>query len=202
MHKQINYRQVFARKSELEKKIKKVCPDAKDKSGIYIMTRQENGFKFAYIGQSLGCLSRLVAHLQGFDQWIDKSLKKHKLYSETNPTGWKIGCLYCPVEKLDEWEQHYVKLYAQNGYQLRNVSSGGVGTKFGVNDNKDSRGFYEGVGYGIEKTKKQLRNYFDKYLDYTIKPKSNKIKERKFAEFGEFLKEKETEDKNNTNIED
>ena len=187
MAKQINYRQVFARKAELEKKIKKICPNAVNKSGIYIMTREENGFKFAYVGQAVKCLDRLVAHLQGFDQWIDKSLKKHKLYSETNQTGWKIGCLNCPEEKLDEWEQHYVKLYAKNGYQLRNISSGGVGTKFGVNDNKTSRGFYEGVGYGIDKTKKQVKLYFDKYLDYSIKGKPNKIKERKIAEFKEFL---------------
>lgn len=187
MGKVINYRQVFAKKSALEKRIKEVCPNAMDKSGIYIMTREENGFKFAYIGQSLTCLSRLVAHLQGFDQWIDKSIKSHKLYSDKNPTGWKIGCLYFPKERLDEKEQYYIKLYADNGYQLRNVSSGGVGTKFGVNDNKTSRGFYEGVGYGIEKTKKQVRTYFDKYLDYSIKPKTNKIKERKFAEFTQFL---------------
>lgn len=190
MSKVINYRQVFAKKSALEKRIKGICPNAMDKSGIYIMTREENGFKFAYIGQSLTCLSRLVAHLQGFDQWIDKSIKSHKLYSSQNPNGWKIGCLYFPKEELDEKEQYYIKLYADNGYQLRNVSSGGVGTKFGVNDNKISRGFYEGVGYGIEKTKKQIRNYFDKYLDYTIKGKPNKIKERKLAEFGEFIADK------------
>lgn len=191
MSKEINYRQVFARKSELERKIRQICPNAVDKSGIYIMTREENGFKFAYIGQSLTCLSRLVAHLQGFDQWIDKSIKSHKLYSEKNPTGWRIGCLYFPQDQLDEKEQYYIRLYAQNGYQLRNVSSGGVSSKSGLNENKTSRGFYEGVAYGIEKAKKQVRMYFDKYLDYTIKPKSNKIKEKKFAEFGEFLKNEE-----------
>lgn len=191
MAKQVNYRQVFARKSELERQIKKICPNAMNKSGIYIMTREENGFKFAYIGQSLECLSRLVAHLQGFDQWIDKSLKSHKLYSDKNPTGWKIGCLYFPKEELDDKEQFYIRLYAKNGYQLRNVSGGGVGSKFGVNDNKVSRGFYEGVGYGIDKTKKQVKVYFEKYLDFSIKQPTNKIKERKFAEFQEFLKGKE-----------
>jgi hypothetical protein len=187
MAKSVNYRQAFAIKSDLEKQIKRICPNAQNKTGIYIMTREENGFKFAYVGQATKCLERLVAHLQGFDQWIDKSIKKHKLYSPQNPTGWKIGCLYFPENELDDKEQYYIRLYAQNGYQLRNVSGGGVGTKFGVNDNKDNRGFFEGVGYGIEKTKKQVRLYFDKYLDFSIKGKPNKIKERKFKEFAEFL---------------
>lgn len=183
----VNYRQVFARKAEIAKKIKSICPNAKDDAGIYIFTREENGYKFAYIGQSLNCLSRLIDHMQGYDQWIDKSIKSHKLYSASNPVGWKIGCLYFPKELLDEKEQYYIRLYADKGYQLRNVSGGGINSKFGLNDNKTKRGFYEGVGEGIRKTRKDIKVYFDKYLDYSIKQPSNKLKERKFAEFTEFL---------------
>ena len=89
-----NYKQIFERKASDAQLILKVCPNAKNQSGIYFLLREENGFKYAYIGQAKLILDRLVSHLQGFDQHIDLSIKKHKLYSEENPNGWKIGCLY------------------------------------------------------------------------------------------------------------
>lgn len=49
----------------------------KDESGIYILTRyDDNGFKFAYVGQAKKVLTRLAEHLMGY-QHIDLSLKKH-----------------------------------------------------------------------------------------------------------------------------
>ena len=44
----MNYRQIYARKAECEKRIKEVCPQATHESGIYCFTRvDEDGFKFA-----------------------------------------------------------------------------------------------------------------------------------------------------------
>lgn len=36
--------------------------DIPDESGIYILTREENGFKYAYIGQAKRILTRLAQH--------------------------------------------------------------------------------------------------------------------------------------------
>ena len=59
----------------------------KAEPGQFIILRtDENGFKFAYIGQARkSILQRLASHLVGFNQHIDLSLRKHKLYSEDNP---------------------------------------------------------------------------------------------------------------------
>lgn len=184
-----NYNQLFAIMEKNKQKILSVCPNANEKSGIYIMTREENGFKYCYVGQAKHLLSRLAQHLVGY-QHIDLSLKSHKLYSETNKTGWKIGCLFYPLDQLNEMEQYYIKLYANNGYQMRNKTSGSQGVgKQSIVDNQPSKGYYDGVAYGEKKAKKKVKEFFDKYLDYQIKEPKNKIKERKLGEFAEFLRE-------------
>ena len=46
-----NFKQIYARKAECERRIKEVCPKATHESGIYCFTRvDEDGFKFAYVG--------------------------------------------------------------------------------------------------------------------------------------------------------
>lgn len=186
----INYRQVFAIKNKNKNIIKKLVPNIQDKSGIYILTREENGFRYGYIGlATVSVWTRLAEHLSGY-QHIDLSIRNHGWYSSANPTGYKIEYFYAPSDKLNDLEQEYIKKYANDGYQLRNKTSGSQGKgKFGIADNKPSKGYYDGVAHGEKKTKEKVRVYFDKYLDYSIKPKSNKIKERKFAEFTQFLAE-------------
>ena len=107
----MNYRQIYARKAECEKRIKEVCPQATHESGIYCFTRvDEDGFKFAYVGQaSKSLLTRLGDHLVGY-QHIDLSIKKHGLYSQENPYGYKVDILCkCPAEECNEKEQYYIK---------------------------------------------------------------------------------------------
>ena len=157
------------------------------------MKRQENGFKYAYVGQSCNVLTRLAQHLDGYTkpnaQHIDLSLKKHGLKSQENPNGWEIGCLYCDDYQLNVKEQYYIKLYANNGYQMLNKTSGSQnGDKFGISQNKDNRGYREGVVNGEKRTIKRIKEFFDKYLDYGIKEPLNKVKERKLKEFEELLK--------------
>lgn len=127
-----NYKQIFAIKNKNRDIIKKLVPDIQDKSGIYILTRFENGFKYGYIGQAtVSVWTRLAEHLSGY-QHIDLSIKNH---------GW-----YSPA-----------------------------------------KGYYDGVKQGQKKATEQVRTYFDKYLDFAIKPPTNKIKERKAEEFKKFL---------------
>lgn len=185
----MNYKQRLVIERKNKERILQVCPNANEQSGIYIMTREEDGFKYCYVGQAKHLLTRLASHLVGY-QHIDLSLKNHKLYSDTNKTGWKIGCLFYPIEKLDEMEQHYIKLYANNGYQMRNKTSGSQGVgKQGISENKPAKGYYDGVAYGEKKTKRKVKEFFDKYLDYNIKEPTNKIKERKLEEFKDYLDE-------------
>lgn len=96
-----------------------------DSSGIYILRRgDEDGIKYAYIGQSNHILTRLGQHLDGY-QHIDLSLKKHGLYSPDNRTGWHLDVFNFPIEELDDMERHYIKFCAERGYQLRNKTAGG-----------------------------------------------------------------------------
>ena len=106
MNKYGNIVKAKAIEQENKKRLLKINPQLNDESGIYILTRKdENGFKFAYIGQALHILSRLASHMVGYKQHIDLSLKKHKLYSESNPCGWKVDYMNVPIDQLDEQEK-------------------------------------------------------------------------------------------------
>lgn len=183
-----NYNQLFAIKAKNRKKILEVCPTAKDQSGIYIMTREENGFKYAYVGQAVKVLSRLADHLTGY-QHIDLSIKNHKFYSENNPTGWKIGCLYFPVSLLDDKERLYTMQYANAGYQMRNKTGGGQGTgKFGISENKPARGYYDGKAEGRKKLAKEIRELVEKYLIISTR-KDGKLAQNALKKFWDLISE-------------
>lgn len=183
---------VFIKIQNNKKKVKEICPSAQDKSGIYIMKREENGFRYAYVGQAKQVLTRLAQHLDGYTQHIDLSIKKHGLKTYSNPHGWEMGCLYCPEYELNAKEQYYIKLYANSGFQMLNKTSGSQdGEKFGISQNKDNRGYREGVANGEKRALKRVKEFFDKYLDYGIKEPSNKVKERKIKEFEELIKGEE-----------
>lgn len=190
----VNYRQIFAKKRKNEDKIREFCPDIKSTSGIYWFGRQdENGIKYGYIGKaSKNILSRMSDHFSGF-QHIDLSIKKWGMYDEhKNPYGYKCGVVcYCKPEECDGKEQYYIKEWANKGIQLRNIQSGGSLGRTNIAENKPAKGYYDGVAYGEVKTKRKVKEFFDKYLDYNIKEPPNKIKERKLQEFADFLKDKE-----------
>lgn len=70
-----NPRQRYAIESKNRKRLLEVNPSLTDESGIYFLTRtDENGFRYAYIGQAVHILQRLAQHLVGY-QHIDLSLK-------------------------------------------------------------------------------------------------------------------------------
>ena len=71
-----------------------------DSSGIYILRRMdEDGIKFAYIGQAKHILTRLGQHLDGY-QHIDLSLKKHACIRQT--TG-QVGTWMYLTSQLKNW---------------------------------------------------------------------------------------------------
>jgi len=189
-----NIRQAKAIERKNKERLLKVNPALNDKGGIYFLLRtDEQGFKYAYIGQSkssAGILTRLAQHLAGYKQHIDLSLKKHGLYSEDNPYGWRVEFLNFPDSELDEKEQYYIKQYALNGYQLRNVSLGGQGEgRNMINDTKPARGYRDGVKQGYKNASKEVSRLFEKHLDYSTKSDNpNKNQQKAVEKFEEFLK--------------
>ena len=93
-----NIARAKAIENENKKKLLKLNPELNDESGIYFFLRtDENGFRFAYIGQAVKILTRLASHMTGYEQHIDLSLRKHKLYDEKkNPHGWRVEFLNFP----------------------------------------------------------------------------------------------------------
>ena len=185
----MNYRQIYARKAECERRIKEVCPNATHESGIYCFTRvDEEGFKFAYVGlASKSLLTRLGEHLVGY-QHIDLSIKKHGLYSQDNPYGYKVDILCkCPSEECNEKEQYYIKKAADAGYQLKNSTTGSQGKgKKGLENCRPARGYWDGVEAGKMKARRFVADLFNKHLNVSMK-KPTKNAEKALSKFQDFI---------------
>lgn len=192
-------RQAKAIESENRKRLLKINPKLNDKSGIYFLLREdENGFKFAYVGQAKSVLQRLTSHLVGYEQHIDLSLRKHKLYSEDNPYGWRVEFLNFPESQLDEKEKYYIKLYADNGYQLRNVSIGGQGgnrDSGSIGERKAPKGYLQGIQQGRKVLARELSSIAEKHLIIRLKPEKehNKVSQKQYEKFMDLLKVGESE---------
>lgn len=188
----MNYKQVFAVKAQNEKRILKYNPNVPKRSGIYFLLREENGFKYAYIGQAVSILARLASHLSGY-QHIDLSLKKHGFWSEDNPTGYNIHFLEFPKEQLDEKETYYIKKYANAGYQMRNATLGGQGEgKKSLDNAKQPRTYTEGLHNGYKQAQKEIKHLFDLHLDYMPKKQPpTKLQEKAMQKFKDFLENNE-----------
>lgn len=194
----MNYQNIARSKAieqENKKRLLKLNPKLNDKSGIYFLLREdENGFKFAYVGQAKSVLQRLASHLVGYEQHIDLSLRKHKLYSEDNPYGWRVEFLNFPESQLDEKEKYYIKLYADNGYQLRNVSIGGQGgnrDSGSIGERKAPKGYMQGIQQGKKVLARELSSIAEKHLIIRLKPEKehNKVSQKQYEKFKELLKE-------------
>lgn len=186
------FRQAKAIEAKNKQKLLALNPDLDDKSGIYFLTRtDENGFRYAYIGQAVHILTRLAQHLSGY-QHIDLSLKKHGLYSDDNPFGWKVGFLHFQASELDEQEQHYIKAYADYGYQLRNKTSGSQGEgKAKIDDYRPAKGYYDGIKQGKKNLAKELSHIAEKHLEIRLKPEKqgNKVSEKQYEKFMNLISE-------------
>lgn len=189
-----NIARAKAIEQENRKRLLKINPKLNDKSGIYFLLREdENGFKFAYIGQAKSVLQRLASHLVGYEQHIDLSIRKHKLYSEDNPYGWRVEFLNFPESQLDEKEKYYIKLYADNGYQLRNVSIGGQGgnrDSGSIGERKAHKGYLQGIQQGRKNLARELSNIAEKHLKIELREDkaNNKVSQKQYEKFMDLLK--------------
>lgn len=198
----MNYQNIARAKAieqENKKRLLKLNPKLNDKSGIYFLLREdENGFKFAYVGQAKSVLQRLASHLVGYEQHIDLSLRKHKLYSEDNPYGWRVEFLNFPENQLDEKEKYYIKLYANKGYQLRNVSLGGQGENRdsgSIGERKAPKGYLQGIQQGRKNLARELSNIAEKHLKIELRADkaNNKVSQKQYEKFMDLLKVGESE---------
>lgn len=187
-----NFRQAKEIEFKNKNRLLEVNSNLDDNSGIYFLTRiDENDIKYAYIGQAKRIHTRLAQHLVGY-QHIDLSLKKHGLYSSDNPHGWNIGFLHFPLSELDKKEQYYIKMYAQNGYQLRNKTAGGQGEgKSQINAYRPVKGYRDGIQQGRKALARELKHIIDKHLVITLRPEKqvNKVSQNALEKFNELLDE-------------
>lgn len=183
-----SYEEIKARNEQIRKQWLSVNAILSDASGIYILTREENGFKYAYVGQAKHVLSRLIDHSNGYDMWIDLSIRKHGLFSKVNPTGWMVKSYSCPESTLNHFETLFIREYAGKGYQMRNKTSGGqCAGKTGITANKPAKGYYDGVARGRANVQRELRDMFRVSLEVSIKGKPNKNKEKALRRFMDFI---------------
>lgn len=191
-----NLKQVYAKKQETMRRILAICPDIPRSSGIYIFHRvDESGIKYAYVGQAKHLLDRCASHLLGY-QHIDLSLKKHGLKSTDKPYGYELHYICFPESELDTKEREYIQKCAIKGYQLRNATLGGQDEGKNVIDLKPTKGYHDGLKQGYRNAITEIKEFFDKYLDYSVKEcdeshkKDGSLKEiyiRKLNEFKEML---------------
>lgn len=188
-----NWRKAKMIEKKYKEQLYSMNPTLCDKGGIYFLIRtDENGFKYAYIGQSkdsVGVLTRLAQHMASHKQHIDNSLSKHKLYdAEKNPYGWKANAIYCNDSQLDKLEQKYIKKYADAGFQLRNVSLGGQGAgRDMIADTKPRKGYRDGLQQGKLSLARDLKHIIDLHLNISLKKPDNKVSQKAFKKFNALL---------------
>lgn len=185
---QKNIAKAKAIESANKKRWLKVNPNLDNESGIYILYRNET---VGYVGQSLHVMSRLCQHLVGY-QWIDLSLKKHGLYSEDNPNGYRVKEIHFPKSELDAREREYIQKAIESGWTLRNKTGGGqdVG-KEKIADYKPAKGYRDGIAQGRKSLANELRDIAEKHLRIEIKPEktNNKVSQKQFEKFKNLLQE-------------
>lgn len=186
------FRQAKAIEAKNKQKWLALNPELDDKSGIYVLRRtDEDGFKYAYVGQAKHIITRLAQHLVGY-QHIDLSIKKHGLHTPDNKYGWSVGFFHVPESELDNMERHYIKVFADEGYQLRNKTSGSQGEgKAKIADYRPAKGYYDGIKQGKKSLAKELSHIAEKHLEIRLKPEKqgNKVSEKQYEKFMALISE-------------
>lgn len=199
--KKQNYKKIYAIKEERENRIKIICPNIPYSSGIYVFYRTDEAkIRRAYCGQAVNLCERCASHLGEYDH-IALSLKKHGVYSKDNKNGWKLMFETCPKSELDEREIAMIKYFADNGFQMYNITAGGqsVGKQV-VGQYKSPKTYREGIQAGKKSLARELSSIAKKHLKIEIREdkQNNKISQKQFKKFKELINlENYQEDKRN-----
>lgn len=187
-----NFRKIYAMKSEREKRIKAICPGIPYSSGIYAFYRtDEAGIRRAYVGQAVNLCERCASHLAEYDH-IALSLKKHGFYSEDNPYGWKLAFKTCPKSDLDEREVATIKSFADDGFQMYNITAGSQSIgKLVTGQYKPPKTYRQGIQAGKLSLARELSSIAEKHLKIEIREdkKGNKVSQKQFEKFKELMNE-------------
>lgn len=189
MNNQQNIAKAKAIEQANKKRLLEVNPKLDEKSGIYILWRTE---VHAYVGQSVGLLTRLAQHLAGYQQHIDLSLKAHKLYSSDNPYGYRVDFIHCDKSELDDKEREYIQKCIDKGWILKNKTSGGQDDgKEKIAEYKPSKGYRDGILQGKKTLARELKSIIDKHLTVRLKEEKqgNKVSEKQLEKFNQLLDE-------------
>lgn len=184
-----NIAKVKAIERKNEQKLLAVNPKLDNGSGIYILWRTE---VHAYVGQSVGLLTRLTQHLAGYQQHIDLSLKKHKLYSSDNPYGYRVDFIHCDKSELDDKEREYIQKCIEKGWILKNKTSGGQDDgKEKIAEYKPPKTYRQGIQAGKKTLAKELSSIINKHLTVRLKEekKGNKVSGKQLEKFNQLLDE-------------
>lgn len=195
----MNYRKIYAMKSEREKRIKKICPDIPYESGIYVFYRtDEANIRRAYCGQAVKLCERCASHLAEYDH-IALSLKKHGFFSEENPYGWKLMFKTCPKEDLDKREVETIKQFADAGFQMYNISAGGQQSKLITGEYKQPKTYRQGIQQGKITLARELTDIINKHLEVKIKAEKqgNKISIKAYEKFNNLIDEESYKENSN-----
>lgn len=191
-----DFRKVFAMKAEREKRIKKICPDIPNSSGIYVFYRiDEAGIRRAYCGQAVNLLERCASHLGEYDH-IALSLKKHGFYSNENPYGWKLDYRTYPKSELDDKEVKTIKSFADKGFQMYNVTAGSQGKgKQVTGQYKQPKTYSQGVQQGRKNMARELSSIAEKHLKIELRADkaNNKVSQKQYEKFMDLLKAGDSE---------
>ena len=188
----VNYKKIYAMKNAREKMIESICPTIPTTSGIYAFYRvDEAGIRRSYVGQALNLRERCASHLAEYDH-IALSLKKHKFYSENNPTGWHLAYRTCKKNELDQKEIETIKAFADKGFQMYNITAGGQSTgKQVTGQYKPPKTYRQGIQQGKITLARELKHIIDTHLQVSIKPEksSNKVSIKALEKFNNLLDE-------------
>ena len=187
----MNYKKIYAVKTERERQIKSICPTIPRNSGIYAFTRtDEAGIRRSYVGQAVNLLERCASHLSEYDHTA-LSLKKHGFYSTENPYGWKLDYKTCPKSELDDREINTIKAFADRGFQMYNITAGGQGLgKVVSGQYKQPKTYTQGVQQGKKNLARELSSIAEKHLIIRLKPEKehNKVSQKQYEKFMDLLK--------------
>ena len=188
----VNYKKIYAMKNAREKMIESICPSIPNTSGIYAFYRiDEAGIRRSYVGQALRLRERCASHLAEYDH-IALSLKKHKFYSESNPTGWKLSYRTCRKDELDQKEIETIKAFADKGFQMYNITTGGQSAgKQVTGQYKPPKTYRQGIQQGKITLARELKHIIDTHLKVSIKPEkaNNKVSIKALEKFNDLLNE-------------
>lgn len=185
-----DFRQLYAKKQYWTKKLKELCPEIDNQSGIYILHRRDENDSLihAYIGLAVNLLDRLCSHLMNYSQHIDISLKKRGLYNNSNPYGWNATVRHFPKEQLNDKERQYIKEAQERGWELYNITGGGQDKgKVDIADRKPPKGYQDGIAQGKKQTQREIAKLFEKNLTFSINGEPNKNKQKAYDKFKSFI---------------